>query len=195
MEELYFATYLLVNFCMSIIEVELKILDIDLPQLIVSLEQSWATRIAENTIFDVYYEKEGEGSLKDEKKWVRVRYKDGKKIVTLKKRLTTSKDQVKQAVEEEYDLRGWCEHRLMSEYWLAPSWLKYKRRITYTHGNVQFDIDLYPWIPPILEIEAENKEIILHRVKKLWLQKKDQSVSWTRGLFKRYSKKPVPIVW
>jgi adenylate cyclase class IV len=47
-----------------------------------------------------------------------------------------------------------------------------KQRIAYRHKGVHFDIDIYPDIPPLLEIEAEDKKTIYKWIKKLGMKKK-----------------------
>lgn len=179
---------------MKQLEVELKILDINLPQLIVSLEREWAIRQSEKTIFDIYYDMKEWSSLKSNNKGMRVRHMWGEKIMTLKTRVNKANISVKQAIEEEYTIWEWCEKKMLKQRGLIPSWMKYKKRLTYTYWTMHFDIDMYPGIPPVLEIEAETEGEIILRVKKLWLEKKDQSISWTRGLFKRYGKKPLAVI-
>lgn len=159
----------------------------------VSLERLWAERKPEKTIFDIYFDKQWDKTLKEENKWTRIRYQSWKAILTLKKRLDKANKKVKIAREEEYYCSAWTVN-LLEENGLTPTRMKYKKRISFHKGDVCFDIDMYPGIPPILEIEAPNKKTIYKRVKKLWLQKKDQSVCGTRGLFKRYGREPLAIM-
>jgi len=50
---------------------------------------------------------------------------------------------------------------------MAYSWKKTKSRISFVHGDVQFDIDIYPGLKPLFEIEADCEKKIYKRVRKL----------------------------
>lgn len=125
---------------------------------------------------------------------MRIRHMWWDKIVTMKERMTDKTATVKQAIEEEYFVGEGCEKTMLDKRWLEPSWTKWKKRITYTYKDMQFDIDMYPWIPPVLEIEAPTEKKISKWIKKLGLEEKDQSVGGTRGLFRRYGKTPLPAI-
>jgi adenylate cyclase class 2 len=53
-----------------------------------------------------------------------------------------------------------------------------KERISWKLGNVQFDLDTYPHMPPYLEIEVENEEDIKTMMEKLNLTEHD---TWNDG--------------
>jgi adenylate cyclase class IV len=55
--------------------------------------------------------------------------------------------------------------------WLIPVHVKKKVRYSYEIENITLDLDLYYWIPPLLEIEWPDKETIRKRIEKLGLWK------------------------
>lgn len=177
---------------MGIVEKELKILHVDLVQLIVSLEQLWAVRESMWSVCDHYYDKKNGSLKKESNKRVRIRYWVEWNKVTLKERIPAKN--IKKAQEEEFYIKQWtCVDTLLSKRWLFPSRQKYKTRVTYRYGSIQYDIDLYPWIPPLVEIEADSYKKIKEGIKKAGLAEYTTSTSWARWLMKRYWKKPVPL--
>jgi hypothetical protein len=92
-------------------------------------------------------------------------------------------------VEMEYDVDGTDTLESLIDQWLQPTWAKYKRRISYSYEDLLFDMDMYPWIPALLEIEADSVQAIRRGIKLLWLEKKNTATCGARGLFKRYNRK------
>jgi len=132
--------------------------------IIIALEKLWAERVMTWHVHDVYYDSKRGGEwwlLQKEKKRIRIRHtKSGSKI-TMKKRLPH--DMYKIANEQEYDVQ-WTDvsgvHSYLSWKGLIPSRQKHKTRISYVKGTTYFEIDMYPWLPPLLEIEAQEEKDI-----------------------------------
>jgi adenylate cyclase class IV len=63
---------------------------------------------------------------------------------------------------------------------------KKKHRVSYKLDGMEFDFDLYEWIPEFLEIEWPDGETIQNWVKKIGLDWFEQMLGWSRKLFKHY---------
>jgi predicted adenylyl cyclase CyaB len=136
-------------------------------------------------IHDIYYDTP-DGQLETDKKRVRIRKQWTSTLITMKTRIKSKS--LRKNEEDEIavpTLEAW--DALLRSYGRQPTREKKKMRIAYSFHNVHFDIDIYDWIPPILEIEAENKETIFAWIKKLWLEKKTTATYGSRGLFKAYN--------
>lgn len=60
-----------------------------------------------------------------------------------------------------------------------------KKRILYRAGNVKFEIDIHPKIPPFLEIEAHSPQAIDRAVKMLSLERHESSALTISELIKK----------
>lgn len=170
---------------MVFIEKELKILQINPVSLIAKLEILGATKNYDKTLYDIYFD-DGDASFGVQKKNVRIRFSAAGDCLTLKHRIPNN--DYKSAVEKEYDVDGTGTLESLIDQWLQPTWAKYKRRISYSYEDLLFDMDMYPWIPALLEIEAYSLQAIRRGIKLLWLEKKNTAICGARGLFKRYNR-------
>ncbi len=176
----------------TIIEKELKILEIDPLQVQEMLISLGATKVFEGSVHDTYYDT-SDKTLVGEKKRIRIRKKGTYHLITFKERIPASG--IKSAHETEIIVEDPKEiDTLLQTYGLIPTWEKSKHRISYTYGGVTFDIDMYGNIPPILEIEATDKKTIMQRIDKLWLQKKTTATFGAHGLFKHYNLIPTALL-
>jgi len=136
----------------TIIEKELKILEIDPVQVQETLLALGAIKNFEGNVHDIYYDTPN-NNLSSQNKRIRIRKKGSHYLITLKERIPTQ--DIKSAHETEISVENPQQlDQLLQSYGLVPSREKTKHRISYTLGNVTFDIDMYSNIPPILEIEA-----------------------------------------
>lgn len=176
----------------TIIEKELKILEIDPIKVQERLLALGATKNFEGNVHDIYYDTPG-NDLSAQKKRVRIRKKGNYYLITLKERLPSQ--DIKSAHETEITV----DHpeqvdQLLKSYGLQPTREKTKHRISYSLDGVTFDIDMYDHIPPILEIEAADKKTITQWVRTLGLQKKTIATFGAHGLFKHYNLIPTSLV-
>lgn len=170
---------------MVFVEKELKLLDIDLVKTISRLEALWAVKKYDDVLYDVYFDTACD-SYGAERKNIRIRFTAQWDVLTLKHRIPS--DEYKAAYEDEYDIDWSQAKKYLLQQWYVPKWSKYKRRISYTYDGLLFDIDMYPGIPALLEIEAETIQDIRRGIQLLWLQKKSTATCGARGLFKRYNR-------
>lgn len=170
---------------MVFIEKEVKLLNIDLVKTISRLEELWAVKKYDTTLYDVYFDTDKD-TYGVQRKNIRIRFTSQGDVLTLKHRIPAK--EYKAAYEDEYDVDGIQTREDLSSQWYVPKWAKYKRRISYAHNGLIFDIDMYPNIPPLMEIEAESLQEIYRGIKLLWLQKNGTATCGARWLFKRYNR-------
>jgi hypothetical protein len=63
---------------------------------------------------------------------------------------------------------------------------KKKHRVSYNLDGMEFDFDLYEWIPELLEIEWPDGDTIQSWVVKLGLGEYEQMLGGSRKIFKHY---------
>lgn len=170
---------------MVFIEKEVKLLDIDLIQTISRLEALWATKKYDTVLYDVYFDTDA-NTYGSQRKNIRIRFTSQWDVLTLKHRIP-AKD-YKAAYEDEYEVNGLQASSHLADQGYVPKRAKYKRRISYQYEWLTFDIDMYPNIPPLLEIEALTLQEIRRWVKLLWLQKNSTATCGARWLFRRYNR-------
>jgi adenylate cyclase class IV len=183
------------------LEKEIKILDINIEELLQKLENFWAVKTFEWFIHDIYYDfscdKTGDKKMDINKRLFRVRKKWDIHLYTIKRKRNKKKDWwekwVKIADEWEREITDVESFtKVLEKYWMTQTREKKKYRISYSLNNIEFDIDdYYLWdnkniIPPLLEIEAHTKEDILWWIDKLGLTKHKQTKWWSRKLFEYY---------
>jgi len=177
---------------MNCLEKEIKVLHINLLELIMRLEKLWAKRLGMWPICDHYYDRKGSDALTHEKKRARIRYGSEWVKVTLKKRLPSKG--LKIADEEEFSIDNdiWVKS-VFEERGLLPSRQKWKTRLTYVYGDIQYDIDMYPGIPPLVEIEAASEEKVQLWIALAGLENHQTTSVGAIGLMKRYWKTPLKL--
>ncbi|MFO0763307.1 MAG: class IV adenylate cyclase [Candidatus Gracilibacteria bacterium] len=162
-------------------EIEAKILGINPVELESKLTAIGAQRIIKRTMKNTFFEN-------TEGIFLRLR-QDGDRYILTRKIMTVSENiGIKSAQELETDVSdpaaliqilesiGFSEGRTLS-----------KIRTTYTLGdNIHIEIDEYPNIPPLLEIEAPSEDIILSLAKQLGYTQSDLSSLSTLGLEEHY---------
>lgn len=173
------------------LEKEIKILEIDIAQVVKKLEWFWAEKTFDGFIHDVYYDFPANPNLKmeDNDRMFRVRKKWEDHIYTIKRKRKEIRKTEKLNAKDEHeteitDVESFS--RVLEKYGMAKTREKKKYRISYRLHGIEFDIDSYEWIPPLLEIEANRREEIDILVKKLWLKKNEQMIGWSRSLFAHY---------
>ncbi len=168
----------------TIVEKELKILEIDPIELQKKLCALGASRLFSGKIHDIYYDCP-QNSLQKSQKRIRIRKKGDSHLITLKDLLPSKK--LKKATETELYVEDHKQiDHMLQTYGLFPIREKKKERISYSLDGVIFDIDFYEGIPPVLEIEAWDHRTIKKWIRKLDLQKKTIATFGANGLFKYY---------
>lgn len=166
------------------IEIEAKFLDIDPAAIRARLKEKGAQlvhpeRLMRRRTFD-----DQARNLKKIGAWVRVR-DEGDKI-------TLSYKQVKSdtlhgmseitVVVDDFDKTN----ELLTAIGLVQKSYQETRREKWLLNNAEVTIDTWPWIPPFVEVEAENEELVKNTALALglnWEQRKHGGVDWVYPLY------------
>ena len=182
------------------LEKEIKILEINVEEVIEKLESFWATKTFEGYIHDIYYDfpdAEWNDKMEANKRLFRVRKKWDIHMYTIKrkrnKKIDWGEKDVKIADEWEREITDVDSFtKVLEKYWMKQTREKKKYRISYKLWEIEFDIDDYFYeddrslIPPLLEIEAHTKEELFDWAKKLWLENHRTETWWSRKLYAHY---------
>ncbi|MCA9383952.1 CYTH domain-containing protein [Candidatus Dojkabacteria bacterium] len=134
-------------------EIEAKFINIDKPQIINKLEELGATkvfdeRLLRRCVYNLPIEKFGA--------WARIRDEVDKVTMTYKRVLDQSLDGVEEIelVIDDFD-NG---RSFLKSIGLLEKAYQETKRIRYTLGSIEFDIDTWPALNPWIEIEAATSE-------------------------------------
>lgn len=165
-------------------EIELKFLEVDVENLITKLDKLEARKVGEyfykRIIWDFpdhrLQKSGGFLRLRDEGENVTMTFKSQKDFVSYE---ATTKDVV--MIEDEVIVSNFENTRTILRN-LGMIELRYQenKRIRYTLGNVEIDIDFWPRIPPYVEIEGPSIEEVLNVVEVLGFNK-DDAVRYSAG--------------
>lgn len=164
---------------MSIIEYEVKILDINEEDIKNKLETLWA-KFHGRKHFRRYIEEVTDIN----EKWLRLRTDWEKTTLTFKEILWTWIGWVK---EHEVTVSDFDEAYAILEN-LGYNKMNYFEnfRDTYTLWNLEFEIDICPLIPVYMEIEWKSKEDVERWVKMLGYEMKDTTTMWINQVYTKY---------
>lgn len=165
-------------------EIEVKVLDIDLKKTILKLKSLGAKKICEyfykRIIFDFT-----DNSLDKKESWIRLRTDKKTSTLTYKKRhnnTITGKEECEIIVDDFEKTRS-----LLKCMGLEEKRFQESRRIRYSLDNVEIDIDMWPLIPPHMEVEAKTKKELLNTLRKLEIKLKDTNTFGGRELYNYYN--------
>lgn len=101
----------------------------------------------------------------NKKKWIRLRQSNEDVTIAIKHVLADNGSGIQQMLETEMNVPSLEEGNNMLEQ-LGFYFKSYqeKRRITYKINDFEIDIDMWPLIPPYIEIEGNSKEEIVYRL-------------------------------
>lgn len=163
------------------IEYEMKILDIIIEDVKKTLENLKATykwcAMQKRYVYDfkpVCYEK-------------RVRLRSNGKKTTLCIKEIIDENKIEWMKELEVEVSDFdTTHAILQQ--LGYSWRAYQenRRTSYSLDWCDIEIDEWPLIPPYLEIEWPNKELVKSIVEKIWITDKIITSENTTAVYKRY---------
>lgn len=185
-------------------ERELKILNIDKDQVINKIKELWWKELydwEDVKIHDTYYDFPW---LSLDRKWKRslrvrkIKFPDWKEeyFYTIKRKSEKKEDnKARVCYEKEFKIEKFkAFEQILLGFWLVKSREKEKKRTSYyieleKGKKVKFDIDIYDWIPTLLEIEWDKDEVIEEYKNLLGLQENTTLTLWSRWLFEHYEKK------
>ncbi len=173
------------------LEKEIKILEIDREAVVKKLLELWALKTFEGFIHDVYYDfpNNPDHKMEANNRMFRLRKKGEEHIYTIKRKRKEYQKSEWAHVKDEHEtpvtnIESFA--KVLEKYGMKQTREKKKHRVSYKLGDVEFDFDLYEWIPEFLEIEGPDGKTIRKWVKKLDLQQHEQMLWWSRKLFKYY---------
>ncbi len=160
------------------IEIEVKILEINKDEIISKLEINWA-ELDYSSDIEAFFFRNGEWKkirLRKTNKWNNINFK---KLIT--------NDFWMSNIELETDI-GEIEiiRKILLEVGFKEYWYSFKNRTSYKLNNITFDIDKYEWIPYVLEIEWKNNEDVKKGLSILWFDMKDAVNLTERELKEKY---------
>lgn len=151
------------------LEFEVKILDINVPELEDKLRAIGAKKIGDFHYRTVTFDYPGFPLDKDAA-WVRLRDEGDKVTLAYKRRLgvTSNKGDDKGMEEVEFEVGDFeIAKTFLLKIGLIVKFAQEKKRTRYSKDGVDFDIDTWPRLKPYLEIEGESHEAVKAAMK--WL--------------------------
>lgn len=173
------------------LEKEIKILEINKEAVVERLLELWAEKTFEGFVHDVYYDfpDDDEHKMEANNRLFRLRQKGEEHIYTIKRKRKKIKKKEEINAKDEHEtpitnIESFA--KVLEKYWMERTREKKKHRVSYKLDGMEFDFDLYEWIPEFLEIEWPDGETIQNWVKKIGLDWFEQMLGWSRKLFKHY---------
>ena len=103
--------------------------------------------------------------------WVRVRSEGNKVTLSYKQLNNRSLHGTKEIAVDVSDFKATVD--FLKELGLEPKSLQETKRESWKLGNVEIELDTWPWIDPFMEIEAANEELLNEVAQKLGLSRSD----------------------
>ena len=174
------------------LEKEIKILDIDVPELEKRLIKLGAKKTFEGEIHDVYYDfPDTDDNLKMENnnRMFRVRKRWEEHIYTIKRKRKEFRKEEWVIAKDEHEtpitnVESFA--KVLEKYGMKKTREKIKHRISYNLDGAEFDIDVYKSIPAFVEIEETSRSNIDEWIKKLWLEDHEILLWGSRKIFAHY---------
>lgn len=162
-------------------EYEVRVLEIDVNNLITKLEEMGATKVGE------YFQKRYvyDFNPKIVGKWIRLRTNGEYTTLAIKSRPNETK------IGELFELEEKVEdfdktHMILKELGYTETAYQENKRLIYRLDDVEFDIDSWPMIPTYVEIEGKNEEIVNKYIDILGLNDHKLSYESLITIYKKY---------
>ena len=168
-------------------EVEIKILEVNVSSLVAKLKKLGAKKVFEGEMIGYAYDFP-DGRLKKNGSFLRLRSKGDHFELTFKKSIQSKKAKI----AEEYQVslkEGKAAQKIVQSLGLKQIRKGTKKRISYSLGKINFDIDKYDENPALFEIEAPDVKTLHHWVKKIGFSLTDMKLWNGKQVFKYYGKK------
>ena len=167
-------------------EIEVKILEINVDEIINKLESIGAKKEGSHQIIAHHYDFEDKRLHKDGMS-LRLRKWGDRIEFTSKKKLYADHDKIREELQVEINDFDEMD-KLLKSIGLGEKVDMNKNRTSYVLGDARFEIDTYEGIPPLLEIEAPNEKILQEMVEKLGFSMSDTKPWSGRKVWKHYGK-------
>lgn len=141
-------------------EIEVKFVNIDVPEVEKNILSLGAKKVGEflykRKTFDF-----PDKRLAEKFAWVRLRDEGDKVTLTYKERLGVGSNVLKDQGMKEIEIMVSSFEQtdtLLREIGLTEKFYEENKRVRYALGDLEFDIDTWPLLPPYLEIEGKSWE-------------------------------------
>ena len=161
-------------------EVEIRLLDCNVEQIISNLERNNALFIGEWLQVRNCYD----FNPVRENSWIRLRTNGKETTLTIKEILNNNIDGTKELEITVNDFNDTDE--LLNKLGYFARSHQENKRIRYMLDNVEIDIDSWPYIPSYVEFEAESEEDIKNVCKKLNIDFNELTTLDVVGIYKHY---------
>lgn len=174
------------------LEKEIKILEINKKEIVAQLVELGAEKTFEGFIHDVYYDFPDDApknKMEAKGRMFRLRQKWEEHIYTIKNKRKKVKKAEGVIAKDEHEtpisnIESFA--KVLEKYGMERTREKKKHRVSYALDGMEFDFDVYEWIPEFLEIEGPDGDTIQAWVVKLWLDSYEQMLGGSRKIFKHY---------
>jgi len=166
-------------------EIETQILDINVDDIRQKLIAAGAKETPEvlqkRWIFDI-----DKSTVPSVGQWIRLRQVgNNKPTVTYKNKCGKGKDQTEELEVEVDNFDEMAE--ILSRLPFKDKYFQENKRTKFDLNDIEYMTDVWPKIPPYLEIEAKNEEKIEEGLKLLGLEGKDEGHIGTSDIYRRYN--------
>jgi adenylate cyclase class 2 len=169
-------------------EIEVKILEVDVPGLEKKLIELGGKKVFDGQITSVAFDFP-DRRFSDDEILIRLRKKGNESELTVKKLVETKQSKI--SIEDEVIVSDFetMEKILQTIGLQKKNKPLTKHRMSYLLDNVHFEFDTYPQFPTYLEIEAPSNEAIAEYAQKLGLSVSDLKPWGVREVFAYYRNK------
>jgi adenylate cyclase class 2 len=164
-------------------EVEYKVLNVDIAQVDTVMRRIGATKVYDDVRTITYFDTT-DRALATAKEGIKLTEEDKLKLEHTRKGADGRSDTVKLFVSRKKEAA-----EFLSRLKLAPITEVKARRISYELGPTDFDIDMFPGIPPFMEVDLGDPGLELAgMLAQLALADKEVIMASTPEIFRRYGK-------
>lgn len=160
-------------------EYELRLLNINILELVKKVENLGARRVGKfhqiRYVYDFIPPQKG--------KWIRLRSNGEKTTLTVKEIHSANIDGTKELEVEVADIT--TTYEILKKLGYIPRTFQENFRIEFVLDDIIFDFDIWPMIPPYLEIEGKNESSIITVIKKLGLSLENFSSDDVDSIYKK----------
>jgi adenylate cyclase class 2 len=167
-------------------EIEAKFLEIDPTDIEEKLKKLGAQKVFDKVFKEWIFQAKGDRQKEWEKTFKRIRIRDqeDKVFMTLKE---NKKFGFSDTEEIEFEVSSADEAReFLEKSDISQIRFQEKRRVHFKLDNIDIEIDYWPQIPPLLEIEADSEAKVRAMAKELGLDFRKAVFVDARQVYKRY---------
>ncbi len=166
-------------------EIEVKILDVNVPNMVKKLEALGAKKVLDTIQEIIFFDNPKNPFSKGEV----LRLRKNGEVVELTYKKRKAKEGVKISDEREVNVSDFeMTRKILQGIGLKEIRQHTKHRISYHLPKISFELDTYPGIPTFLEIETEDEVLLREYVRKLGFTMEEAKPWNAKNVFKHYEK-------